>query len=350
MTRQCTNKNPHQALDRVWLRHGLFLVLGAALAGLLYWLGWSHYIAGSARNRQVQGVLKVSQGVEVLVLGNSNANCVDPRVLKSPTVRLNFNGADLFAADYQTRCLRDRLPRLKAVLISVSYFSFSWDNAALVDEQGNHPQADLRRWLYATYPCWGMISGDFRNYLQGKLWGLLSHDNWESLLGRSISLFPSLGPPEAGAEAETGTEDGEPRPPKSAGPAGRLAWHARVRSQAIEREMRGMLAQEPGLPQRTLQCLLGLSRFLKQGGVRPVYFTPPYYRDFSRDFDQDQQNLMRRSMARVVSETGAEYYDLSLDPAYVDQPGFFKNSDHLNDQGSRIFTARLGRLLFRPKP
>ena len=350
MTPQQANNAPRRLLDRVWLRHGLFLVLALGLAGLLYWLGWNHYIAGSARNRQVQGVLKVAQGVEVLVLGNSNANCVDPGLLKPPTVRLNFNGADLFAADYQARCLRDRLPRLKAVLVSVSYFSFSWDNAALTDQQGNHPQADLRRWLYATYPCWAMIPGDYGNYLQGKLWGLLSHDNWESLLGRGLNLFPSLGPPVARAEDERGMEDAEARPPGSAGPAGRLAWHARVRSQAIEREMRGMLAQEPDLPQRTLQCLLGLSRFLKQGGVRPVYFTPPYYRDFSRAFDQGQQSLMRRSMARVVAETGAEYHDLSHDPAYVGQPGLFKNSDHLNDQGSRLFTAQLGRLVFAPRP
>ena len=347
-----TGPSPRRAW---WLRHGLFAVVALLVFWLLFRVGWDNYIAGSHRNKFLHAVLKVAPAVEMVVLGNSHANCIMPKLISLPTVGLNFNGADVFAAEYQMRCLSDRLPRLKVALISISPFSFAWDNAAVVDDQGNRTQAELRRWLYATYPCWGMIPGDYVNYLEGKLWGLLSHDHWRSLLGPYIDLFPE---PKPGArpakaadqdkEADDQAEGGEvpAKPAKPRKPKRSLDSHAVKRSAILEQDLRNMLSHHPGLPQAALSSVLDLTRFLQERGVRVVFFTPPYYRKFNQVFDHRQQELTQRYMKRVVAETGAEYYDFARDPEISPDKSLFRNSDHLNILGGRIFSTRFNRVLF----
>src|SRR5687768_5271785 len=68
--------------------------------------------------------------IEAITLGNSHSDAIDYSVLGIEGQSLAFAAADLFEVEKYAMYLADGLPNLKTVFITISYYSFSRDNAA----------------------------------------------------------------------------------------------------------------------------------------------------------------------------------------------------------------------------
>ena len=166
---------------RPLVRSVLFLSILAALIAVLYIAGEPHSKYG-ARKQKVKDIIADNEQIEALVFGSSHANCVNPRAFGLKGENLGRGGTDMFEVDYKIRAIVPHLPKMKVVFISISYFSFFYDNAAYEDSDGTKTRAELRTELYATYPSWSFIEGDLSELIAGKLSPLITEDHWQKII------------------------------------------------------------------------------------------------------------------------------------------------------------------------
>ncbi|HET9905477.1 MAG TPA: hypothetical protein VFQ23_02515, partial [Anaerolineales bacterium] len=91
--------------------------------------------------------------IEAITLGNSHSDAIDYSVLGMEGQSLAFAAADLFEVEKYSGYLVDFLPNLKRVFITISYYSFSRDNAVF------EPFRTRRIGFYSTVPIWSPIAG-----------------------------------------------------------------------------------------------------------------------------------------------------------------------------------------------
>ena len=104
-----------------------------------------------------------SEVIEAVTLGNSHSDAIDYSVLGIEGQSLAFAAADLFEVEKYAAYLEDRLPNLKTVFITISYYSFSRDNATF------EPFRSRRVGFYSMVPVWSPIQGDLANFWLGRL-------------------------------------------------------------------------------------------------------------------------------------------------------------------------------------
>ena len=69
--------------------------------------------------------------------------------------------------------------------------------------------------------------------------------------------------------------------------------------------------------------------------------TPPYYETYNDIYlkeDPGAIQQMKYNMVRLQDELSIEYYDFSTDEEFVSRYDLYKDSDHLNVCGARLFT------------
>lgn len=85
--------------------------------------------------------------------------------------------------------------------------------------------------------------------------------------------------------------------------------------------------------------LIELITDAKESGYRPVLVTVPYYRLYNEGFDKDwlQSEYFAR-MKNLSSEFDIPYLNYSHDERFTDIAEMFKDSDHLTDEGAKLFS------------
>ena len=85
--------------------------------------------------------------------------------------------------------------------------------------------------------------------------------------------------------------------------------------------------------------LIELITDAKESGYKPVLVTVPYYRLYNEGFDNDWlQNEYFARMKNLSSEFDIPYLNYSHDERFTDVAEMFKDSDHLTDQGAKLFS------------
>lgn len=283
--------------------------------------------------------------IEAVTLGNSHSDSVDYSVLGMEGQSLAFAAADLFEIEKYAVYLNGELPHLKTVFIAISYYSFSWDNAAF------EPYRTRRIRYYSMVPMWSPIRGDAPDYILGKLESLthlmseVRSDNW-------LGVWQGVaGNPASGAAFEYDGVSTTSRwgicPHYT---AEQLEPHSQRTARGNVSDALRMAAVHPGLEQDAYDALSRTIEGLQAKGIRVILFTPTYYERYTEYFLEDGSGILENMQSRIDSlrqTYQVEYYDMSNDPEVRMYPELFYNSDHLGECGKRIFSAKLLQALNR---
>jgi hypothetical protein len=302
------------------------------------------------------------EGVQAIVLGNSHAGSIDPAAMGLRGLHLNRAGGDLFETERALATWLPRAPNLKWVLVSLSYFSFGYDNAASPATVRN------RIAFYDNNANARPVEGDLQNFALGRLQPLfpslylLRGDAWEGVGRGAAGRFRHRVPLTEieGIEVEAvedlavedliefgAVQDGpesivagacDPRSPSD------LAAHAGIRITTYGDYLEAMLASDPAIPQRAEAAIRSIVRQARAAGAEAVFVTPPYSRAYREAFAAALPGTLADFHARrerLATETGARMLDRSDALSPADDPAAFRDSDHLNPCGAADF----GRLL-----
>jgi hypothetical protein len=113
-----------------------------------------------------------------------------------------------------------------------------------------------------------------------------------------------------------------------------------------------MRANHPGLEQDVVHTVQAIDRYLKSQGVQAVFFTPPYlqsYSDYYQAHDPQTVAQMRQLVAQLQQAdgdgSGITYYDFSQEAEFTQDRTLYRDADHLNGCGARLFSARFREVL-----
>ncbi len=307
---------------RFFLRGVVFVALAFAFLTALESLS-KRYPPTDSQHRnlsRIQTVYEHADSIEVLVLGNSHASySFDPDEFPWKAGILGLADNDIFEVETQARALAPSMPCLRQVILTVSYTSFHWDNALGEEERLLHS----RRMFYAEGLLTPWISGDFRNYVQGKTYWLARSDHWRNVV---IGLTRGIEWPTQNSPTQT-HED--------------LREHAEIRVDRYLGRSRLMMAQDADLSQATYESLNRTIALLQDRGVDVVLVTPPYYTSYSERMEAAGKPAKMRALTRsLADENGVRWIDKSVG-IFSSSPELFRDSDHLNARGREKFTRWL---------
>jgi hypothetical protein len=298
----------------------LFLAILLVLAGALSRFS-KMYPHGDAVKRHLDRIhtaYRQADSTEILLLGNSHITYgVDAGMLPGRAQVLGLHWNDVFEVQHQVRVLLPRMPRLHTVIISLSYFSFQWDNAVGDDEY----YLSSRHLFYAEQGLGPWIPGDFGNYVVGKTFWLSRPDHWYNVvagLRRRIEWEPVDPPLQSWEDLE---EDAEMR-------TGRF-----MRSTAVMREARNDLSQA------TYDATIATILKLQSRGVAVILVTPPLHQTYAA---RVEATAIPAEMRRIAQRIADEYNVVWIDGRESGLSGsaeLFMDSDHLNPAGRARFTS-----------
>ena len=324
-------------------RGSVFIIVGMLiLHGLAYVArtvapdGTSYFLR--IDQQQFEDVLDHRDEVEALVVGSSHGDDIDVSTLPQQAYQLSRAWGDFFEADYYLKYLVPRLSALHTVYLPVSYFSFYWDNAAAEKLSVRRAQ------MYSVVPNWWFIEGDMAQFVRGRgaqifpVQSILREDNWQGVFYALTNGDDELEPP-------VGFEDICDYPPPDE--LAEIAESRALEAINIGQEIR---ANYSDIRTDAYRAAAEITRYLQARDIRVVFFTPPYYAEFTAEYlrnDPDALELLQTNMLRLQEEFGVEYYDFSADQAYIEDHQLFMDSDHLNSCGRRLFTKQLDERMKR---
>lgn len=325
-------------------RRGLLFAGGlAAVLALLVRVGHHHY--PSLDDGRIAALAANPDNLEAVVWGSSHAESVDLDIMGLKGENLFFVAQDLFEIEYKVRALAPKLPKLRTALVSISYFSFHFDNR--ISLKGKRDRGAIRVQMYATYPkTLPWIAGDSGRFALGLLYPLVTTDHWRRVVSPkplSPPTPPRSVPPRP--EVRTLAAAGDDLDALAVSPswAAYLRRHAEERCTSYGPLIENMLRRHPRLTTDALEAATRFVTFLQKRGVRVVLFTPPFYREYNRLFEDEWQDDMRDAVSELEARTGVEYHDFSRDPEFERSPQFFKNADHLSEPAAALFSLKLKR-------
>lgn len=312
----------------------IFNVLGTAADSIAPLDDWR-----AEQQQRVAGLEAEKDQIEAVTLGNSHSDAIDYAVLGMEGQSFAFAAADLFEMEKYADTLVDQLPGLKTVFITISYYSFSRDNATF------EPFRTRRIRFYSIIPVWSPIIGDTANFLAGKLdasthiLSVVRSDNWQGVW-TNLTTHSSSEDPFPYDGVRTTSVWGE----CSHYTAEQLEIHAQEIAGRNVSSSSQMAAVHPGLNQDAFEALGRMIERLQSNGIRVVLFTPTYYEKYTEHFAKDGSYMIDDMTDRVnkLQQTyHVEYYDFSNDEDIRHEPELFYNSDHLSECGHKVFTAKL---------
>jgi len=281
--------------------------------------------------------------IKAITLGNSHSDSINYSVLGIEGQSLAFADADLFEIESYAASLENKLPALKTVFITISYYSFSRDTATF------EPFRTRRIRFYSMVPTWYPIPGDLLNFELGKLesmthmMSVVRSDSWKGVWIALANDAPTADPfPYDGVQTVSVWGD------CSHYTAEQLETHAHEVGQQNVSSSRQMANAHPGLVQDASDALARTIDRLQSRGIRVILFTPPYYQTYNAVFAEQGFDIikdMRRTVDNLQKRYHVEYYDFSGDSEITIYPDLFYNSDHLSECGTRVFTEKLSNLM-----
>lgn len=311
----------------------LFLLIGFFIFGGLFFVGKTNFKKYEKFEKRIIRIIKTKRKA-TLVFGSSHASSIRLELLGlKPGWNLAGAGADLFEVDYEVRTLVSKMKNIKTVFISMSYFSFLYDNAAYIDENGQYSRAEKRSELYAIYPSWRFIKGDFKNYIFGKLYPIFTEDHWETVF---TNLFGN----------KRIKKKKRRRPKKELDIIAKIellnrAENRQGKNGIADTKIEIMKQNHPDLEKHTYKLLTDLIVHLKENNIRIIFFTPPYWKAYNDSYPLRYKEVMYNNMDKILKQFNVEYYNFSESEFFQKRPELFHNSDHLNKEGFAVFNPML---------
>lgn len=330
----------------IFVRGVLFLLGGFLILHGLSYIAKTYASDGRAYflaidKDHVTDLLDHAQEAEAVVVGSSHGDDIDFSVIDLDGYQLSRAWGDFFEAKYYLEYLIPKLPNIKTVFLVVSFFSFDWDNAA-TEKLGIR-----REHLYNVIPSLWFIPGDIQNFIRGRgnqmfpFSAIVRADNWEGVVYGMISFIRGDDTKEISLE-ECEYLD-----------RSKLADHAVSRSKEQIEFSNEIKNKHSAIHVDTYRTVVELVQFLQKHGIRVVFVTPPYYEEYTSAYIQGDPKAitrMQENMSRIQHDYGVEYYDFSADEEFISDHTLFKDADHLNVCGARLFSQKLNNIVLETAP
>jgi hypothetical protein len=277
--------------------------------------------------------------IEAITLGSSHADSIDYSAMGMNGQSLALAAADPFEVEKTVSTLDNKLPNLNTVILTISYYTFSWDTAA------DRRLSPRRIGFYSEIPAWSPIPGDWSDFLMGKLDAythvlrVVRSDNWQGVWP-ALLADPTAADPFPYDGVRTTSAWGE----CSHYTEQQLIEHAAKIAGNNVVTAQQMAAAHSGLEQDTYAALARTIEYLQSRGIRVILYTPAYYNQYTADFSEQGSAIlvgMRQAVTKLQDTYGVENYDFSTDTEITTQPDLFANSDHVNECGSRVVSEKL---------
>ena len=262
--------------------------------------------------------------LNILILGSSHAfDDLDPSGFSCRGYNLGNSSQSLF---YDTRlCLKyiDRMPHLKGVILTISYFSLWYEVEDIPGEPRDYfyhhyfgidyPRLDRRTLKYYSYAA--MYSRDFiLDMMLGRLdeqkyFGNIQPGGWN----------------------------------KVSAPAGLNVLSDSVGKARAEDHKRLIRKENLWKNMGYLEELLGE---MKKRGIPVVFIIPPAWTSYRKYISTPVMDENRRLLKKLTLNAGCFFYDYFEDPRFnLDD---FSDNDHLNATGARKFSDILNKEIVAP--
>ena len=277
--------------------------------------------------------------LEAVTLGNSHGDSINYSILGLEGQSLAFAAEDLFEVEKYAAYLDSKLPNLKTVFITISYYSFSRDNATF------QPFRTRRIGFYSVVPSWSPIQGDLSNFVLGRfesythVMSVIRSDSWLGVWNGLVTntnttdlySYDGVQTVSVWGQCSHYTEE-------------QLENHAREIARKNVSSSMQMASVHPGLEQDSFNALSRTIEKLQSKGIRVILFTPTYYESYNTYFSEQGLSILENMkwMINQLQQTyKVEYYDFSDDSGIMVHPELFYNSDHLSECGQRVFSTKL---------
>lgn len=288
----------------------LFVVIGAILLSAVNYL----YVNTNGYRSSISPIFKfdnLPEGINVVNLGSSHGYAdffyEDIDCIRGFNLGLQYQS---FYYDLQVlEKYRDNLAEGCTVIIPISYISF-----------GHECDDEVQKLLYYQIMEYGDVRyHNLSEYLKLKLFPVLSASfNIKYLIKDKGSIEDG----DNSIESNLYTED-QIRDVARRGSDYHKAWIKRKNYEA------------------NILALGRLIEYCRENGLTPILTTTPFTRYYNDNFTSDFYREFYSMIDGITEEYEIPYLDYSHDPLFTDDIGLFKDDNHLNSKGRRIFTKMI---------
>lgn len=113
------------------------------------------------------------------------------------------------------------------------------------------------------------------------------------------------------------------------------------RSRLLLKEQKGKTGFSTKMLCQNLSYVEGMIQLCKSHHIRVILVSPPFWHIYNDLLDQNRLELLNSSVNELIKEHGVEYRDYRTDKHITNTPKYFKDADHLSDEGATFFTKAL---------
>lgn len=255
--------------------------------------------------------------IETLILGSSHTYMgVNPALLSSKAFNMAYTAQTLYFDDWVLSRYIDQMPRLKTVIIPVSYPSYGAESNLL---PGDYNRSNHFHLFYGA--------SKFVNYTKAPHYSWMALFTVKGSVERTIDYY-YRGKPlvEADSNGWYGTDEQRDLN-KNAKDSG--TFHDQFYAEKV-------------IPVN-IERVAHMLQVCKARGVRPILISTPMYSGY---FDHTQPLRYSRMLAitdSLAAAYGVEYHNFSKDSTY--NSTHFFDSNHLNRTGATRFSATMDALI-----
>ena len=259
--------------------------------------------------------------IETIILGSSHTYMgVNPALLTDKAFNMAYTAQTLYFDDWVLSRYMDQMPRLKTVIIPVSYPSYGAESNLL---PGDYNRSNHFHLFYGA--------SKFVNYTKAPHYSWMALFTVKGSVERTIDYY-HRGKPlvEADTNGWYGTDD-----------------HRELKKNAKDSgTFHDKFYAEKVIPVNT-ERVAHMLQLCRAKGVRPLLISTPMYSGYFQHTQPARYDRMVAITDSLASVYDVKYYNFSKDTTYSD--GDFFDSNHLNRTGAGKFTAVLDSIIMAGK-
>ena len=297
----------------------IFVGIFGGVATLLANISQEHPQFKYPRLPSTYTVLAKTPAIEAITIGSSHSGGIDFVTMGQSGEYLNITGADVFEAAYTAKQFLQQQSSLNTVYMAIAYPLLRLDNAEI------RPSARIRNYYLLprpSLPCTKLINFDLTNCLKAWVLPITRYDNWKDIFIQN-STTPTLN-----------TFLRNKNQNKNTVTKALIQKRAKHHLKLVKRGSATIEKNAKTSIESTIQIL-------KEHGIDIVFFTPPYHPDYVSFFSKKNSQQIKTTH-QLMNELSKKYGVFYRDYNSLDFPlKSFKNPDHLNEQGSKLFSRYL---------
>ena len=263
--------------------------------------------------------------IEILTTGSSHGDAINPEFIQRKTFTLNIMAQDLYYDVQLINQYLDKMPKLKLVILPVSYFSLEYE----MDR--------TKTWTLAPYyyHFWGIPPQHWDSILNPRYFSLSAMYGWQKVLqyidngftDTEWEIMKTTGWWLQGEQELTDT------PHES-----QMGLYS-IQQQHIE------IMRSERIPEN-MRLLENLIAACQSRNIQVALVTTPVHHSYSDFMDPVKYQTMQANLQVLVDRFGILYKNYLSDPRFLDSD--FYSRDHVNTKGSIKFSKIIDQEIIEP--